>query len=156
CRPPVVFGEQVNAAIGHGWWDLVSTDLESAAYAVAAAVLASASVGVTDIRHRLYFVGMANSPNVRSLDDEQPANGRATESVAERGLSVGMADTGSERRQQERGSAPRHEEANGREGWNGCEPDGDHLFASSGQVVGMADASSARCSRSEDGKATRG
>src|SRR5208282_4137552 len=61
CRPPVVFGEQVNAAIGHGWWDLVSTDLESAAYAVAAAVLASASVGATDIRHRLYFVGMANS-----------------------------------------------------------------------------------------------
>src|SRR5208282_3889085 len=60
-KPPVVFGEQSADAIGHGWWDLVSTDLESTAYAVAAAVLASASVGATDIRHRLYFVGMADT-----------------------------------------------------------------------------------------------
>src|SRR5215831_3414348 len=45
CRPPVVFGEQADGAIGHGWLDLVSTDLEAAAYAVGAAVLGACSVG---------------------------------------------------------------------------------------------------------------
>src|SRR5208282_1618027 len=61
CKPAAVFGEQSADAIGHGWWDLVSTDLESSAYAVAAAVLSSAGVGGSDKRHRLYFVGLADA-----------------------------------------------------------------------------------------------
>jgi len=32
-EPPVVFGEQVLAAIRHGWWDDVSNDLEGSGYA---------------------------------------------------------------------------------------------------------------------------
>jgi DNA (cytosine-5)-methyltransferase 1 len=55
-RPATVFGEQVAAAIRHGWWDLVSTDLESEVYATASAVLTSAGVGGPDIRERLYWV----------------------------------------------------------------------------------------------------
>jgi hypothetical protein len=33
CRPEVIAGEQVEAAIGHGWFDLVQTDLEGEGYA---------------------------------------------------------------------------------------------------------------------------
>jgi DNA (cytosine-5)-methyltransferase 1 len=57
-RPAVVFGEQVSAAIGHGWLDLVCGDLEAEDYAVAAAVLGAHSVGAPHIRQRLYFVGV--------------------------------------------------------------------------------------------------
>ena len=38
-RPPVIFGEQVEAAIGWGWLDLVYSDLEAEGYTVGAAVL---------------------------------------------------------------------------------------------------------------------
>lgn len=56
CRPPVVFGEQVAAAIGHSWLDTLQTDLEAQGYAVGAAVLGAHSVGAPHIRQRLYFV----------------------------------------------------------------------------------------------------
>ena len=55
CRPAVVFGEQVAAAIGHGWLDLVQADLEAEGYAVGTAVLGACSVGAPHIRQRLYF-----------------------------------------------------------------------------------------------------
>ena len=63
CRPTTVFGEQVAAAIGHGWLDLVSTDLEGEGYAVGAVVLGAHSVGAPHIRPRLWFV--ADSEGVR-------------------------------------------------------------------------------------------
>src|SRR5205823_10256685 len=56
CQPATVFGEQVDDAIGHGWLDLVQTDLERQAYAVGKAVLGACSVGAPHIRQRLYFV----------------------------------------------------------------------------------------------------
>jgi DNA (cytosine-5)-methyltransferase 1 len=59
-RPPVIFGEQVEAAIGWGWLDLVHTDLEAEGYTVGAAVLPACSVGAPHIRQRLWFVGNAN------------------------------------------------------------------------------------------------
>ena len=55
CRPATVFGEQVDAAIGHGWLDLVGLDLEGEGYAIAAAVLPAASVGAPHKRNRLFF-----------------------------------------------------------------------------------------------------
>lgn len=55
-RPVTVFGEQVVGAIGHGWLDLVSADLEGEGYAVGAAVLGAHSVGAPHIRQRLFFV----------------------------------------------------------------------------------------------------
>src|SRR6516162_9442653 len=39
CRPAIVFGEQVEAAIGWGWLDAVFADLEAESYACASAVL---------------------------------------------------------------------------------------------------------------------
>ncbi len=59
-RPPVVLGEQVEAAIRHGWLDLVASDLEGQGYAVGAAVLTAAGVGAPHRRDRLYWVGDAD------------------------------------------------------------------------------------------------
>ena len=61
CRPSVVFGEQVAAAVGHGWLDLVCGNLEAEEYAVAAAVLGAHSVGAPHRRQRLYFVADTES-----------------------------------------------------------------------------------------------
>jgi DNA (cytosine-5)-methyltransferase 1 len=61
CRPGVVFGEQVEAAINHGWLDLVQSDLESEGYACGAAGIPAAGVGAPHIRQRLWFVADATS-----------------------------------------------------------------------------------------------
>lgn len=61
CRPGVIFGEQVASAVGHGWLDLVSSDLESQGFAFGAAVLGAHSVGAPHQRQRLYFVADADS-----------------------------------------------------------------------------------------------
>jgi DNA (cytosine-5)-methyltransferase 1 len=56
CRPDVIFGEQVEAAINHGWLDLVQADLEGEGYACGAVGLPAGGVGAPHIRQRLYFV----------------------------------------------------------------------------------------------------
>jgi DNA (cytosine-5)-methyltransferase 1 len=56
CRPAVVFGEQVAAAVGHQWLDGVCADLEGQDYAVGAAVLPACAVGAPHRRDRLWFV----------------------------------------------------------------------------------------------------
>ena len=61
CRPRVVFGEQVEAAIRHGWLDLVQADMEGIGYAVAPVGIPAAGVGAPHIRQRLWFVADANS-----------------------------------------------------------------------------------------------
>ena len=58
-RPGVVFGEQVEAAIRHGWLDLVQSDMEGIGYAFAAAGIPAAGVGAPHIRQRLWFVADA-------------------------------------------------------------------------------------------------
>src|SRR5690606_15698918 len=60
CRPPVVFGEQVDAAIRYGWVDLVQADLEMDGYAVGWADLPAACVGAPHRRQRLWFVADAD------------------------------------------------------------------------------------------------
>lgn len=69
CRPAIVFGEQVDAAIGHGWLDLVQSDLEAQGYAVGAAVLGACSVGAPHRRQRLYFC--AKNRPVRGCADAE-------------------------------------------------------------------------------------
>ena len=56
CRPQHVFGEQVASAIGHGWLDGISADLEAEGYACGAAVLGAHSVRSPHQRKRLYWV----------------------------------------------------------------------------------------------------
>lgn len=60
CRPDVVFGEQVESAIGFGWLDGISADLEGEGYALGAVVLGAHSVGSPHRRQRLYWVADSN------------------------------------------------------------------------------------------------
>lgn len=55
CRPPMLFGEQVAAAIGKHWLDDLFVELERQSYACGAAVLPAASVGAPHKRDRLFF-----------------------------------------------------------------------------------------------------
>ena len=59
-RPAIVFGEQVEAAVGWGWLDLVLSDLEGEGYACGATVLPACGVGAPHIRQRLWFVANAD------------------------------------------------------------------------------------------------
>lgn len=59
CQPAIVFGEQVESAIAHGWLDLVCDDLEGEGYAVGAAGIPACGVGAFHIRQRLWFVADA-------------------------------------------------------------------------------------------------
>jgi DNA (cytosine-5)-methyltransferase 1 len=75
CGPPIVFGEQVAAAISHGWLDAVFADLEAQSYACGATVLPACSVGAPHIRQRLWFVadserntGGARRPAIESTE----------------------------------------------------------------------------------------
>jgi DNA (cytosine-5)-methyltransferase 1 len=64
-QPSVVFGEQVEGAIKHGWLDGVASDLEREGYAVGSAVLQASAVNAKHRRDRLFFVADAKR-------DEQP------------------------------------------------------------------------------------
>lgn len=59
CHPDTIVGEQVASAVGHGWLDGISADLEAEGYAVGAVVLGAHSVGAPHIRQRLYWVALA-------------------------------------------------------------------------------------------------
>ena len=61
-KPPIVAGEQVEAAIRFGWLDLVAGDLQRCGYAFGAAVLPAASIGAPHIRKRLYWGGVGDTP----------------------------------------------------------------------------------------------
>lgn len=65
CQPATVFGEQVEAAVAHGWLDLVCDDLEGEGYAVGAVGLPAASVGAPHIRQRLWFVAESDCSQPR-------------------------------------------------------------------------------------------
>jgi DNA (cytosine-5)-methyltransferase 1 len=56
-RPQLVVGEQVEAAVAHGWLDLVSSGLEAEGYACGAVVMGAHSVGAPHLRQRLYWGG---------------------------------------------------------------------------------------------------
>lgn len=60
CRPSILFGEQVERAIGWGWLDEVFGDLEASDYACGAAIGPALSVGARHERKRLYWMAHAN------------------------------------------------------------------------------------------------
>lgn len=57
--PAILFGEQVASAIAWGWWDRAAMDLESEAFACAAAVLRANAFGAAHERKRLYWMAYA-------------------------------------------------------------------------------------------------
>lgn len=58
-KPATIFGEQVAAAIGHGWLDGVVSDLEGCGYACGSAVLQASCADAPHRRERLWFVADA-------------------------------------------------------------------------------------------------
>ena len=80
CRPGVVFGEQVEAAIRLGWLDAVQADLESEGYAVGAVGFPAAGVGAPHIRPRLWFVAESGgvAGRLHLLEGEQGRAGAQT------------------------------------------------------------------------------
>ena len=90
ARPAIVFGEQVEAAIGWGWLDAVFADMEGAGYACGASVLPACGIGAPHIRQRTWFVADANGGDAgaaglqRSGEHGQRAqDGRAGEFLAD-------------------------------------------------------------------------
>jgi len=55
CKPQYFFGEQVAAAIGKHWLDVLFIELEEQGYTCGAAVLPACSVGAPHKRDRLFF-----------------------------------------------------------------------------------------------------
>ena len=56
CRPDVLMGEQVAAAVGKDWLDGVCADLEGVGYACGATVVPACAVDAPHRRDRLWFV----------------------------------------------------------------------------------------------------
>lgn len=56
CQPAVIFGEQVEQAIKHEWFDELQNDMEIEGYATAMVILPACSVGMHHRRDRLFFV----------------------------------------------------------------------------------------------------
>lgn len=56
CRPTVIFGEQVSAAIKHGWLDDLYSEMEANNYPVGSVVIGAHSIDAAHIRQRLYWV----------------------------------------------------------------------------------------------------
>ena len=78
CKPAVLFGEQVDAAVRWGWLDAVCADLESEGYAAGAAVLPACGVGAPHIRQRVWFVADASRGG---WTDERGSDGQAGQHV---------------------------------------------------------------------------
>jgi DNA (cytosine-5)-methyltransferase 1 len=94
CKPPIVFGEQVEAAIGWGWLDAVFADLEAEGYACGAAVLPACGVGAPHIRQRLWFVADADGGDARA--ERLQRGGQQRQFEENGGVGGRMADATSE------------------------------------------------------------
>ncbi|MCI2234043.1 DNA cytosine methyltransferase [Escherichia coli] len=106
CKPELLFGEQVAAAIGKHWLDFVFLNLEDKDYACGSAVLPACSVGAPHKRDRLFFgasqLGYANSERrnrqysllQRSAEENMSETTWSSENLR-------MGDTDSERLQRE-------------------------------------------------------
>lgn len=101
CRPPVIFGEQVSAAIGKHWLDFIFLDLEAEGYTCGAAVLPAASVGAPHKRDRLFFGAVGNTAHFR-INWSWNAGPRGRDEYSNNGTVGSVADandTGSQGRQ---------------------------------------------------------
>lgn len=67
CRPTVVMGEQVAAAIGKDWLDGVHSDLEGIGYACGAVVVPACAVDAPHRRDRLWFVANRDGGEPRPI-----------------------------------------------------------------------------------------
>ncbi len=83
CRPPVVFGEQVESAIRYGWIDDLQADMEREDYAVGFAVLGAHSVGAPHIRQRLYWVAESSKPGLERFSGDDDGSDKSRRELPE-------------------------------------------------------------------------
>jgi DNA (cytosine-5)-methyltransferase 1 len=106
CQPTAVFGEQVAAAIRHGWLDDLQIDFEAEGYASAAVVLPSGGIGAYHKRDRLFFTAkrVANTDEFgqsrpgevqRRFGTEKDSQGEVNRVVDVSGVSASLANTNS-------------------------------------------------------------
>lgn len=79
CRPNVVFGEQVEAALRHDWLDHVAVDLEAEGYTVGAVSSPACGYGAPHIRQRLYWVADSERDGGRSDKPQRGTKGRVVD-----------------------------------------------------------------------------
>ncbi|HEI0612153.1 TPA: DNA cytosine methyltransferase [Escherichia coli] len=108
CKPSVLFGEQVAAAIGKSWMCDLQTHLEGEDYAVGFAVLPACSVGAPHKRDRLFFGATLGDANSKRHDRQHALLQRTGQEdmskVTGTGKDGGMAYTDSQRWKRERGN----------------------------------------------------
>lgn len=103
CRPPVLFGEQVAAAIAKSWMCDLQTHLEREDYAVGFAVLPACSVGAPHKRDRLFFGAhrLAHASGITDNKRREHAQHRRQDETEQTGMGRcdgGMANTESDGR----------------------------------------------------------
>lgn len=90
CRPPVIFGEQVAAAIAKSWMCDLQTHLEGEDYAVGFAVLPACSVGAPHKRERLFFgaheLAYTDSERLQRERRDSDSHGREGQNIRQAGL----------------------------------------------------------------------
>ena len=94
CQPPTVFGEQVAAAIRHGWLDDLQNDFEAEGYASAAVVLPSGSIGAYHKRDRLFFTAKRVADSYNLGHERSAGDGRQAQRWTEHASAVSLADSG--------------------------------------------------------------
>lgn len=125
CRPTVIFGEQVAAAIGKHWLDDLFAELERQGYSCGAAVLPACSVGAPHKRDRLFF-----GAQLADADGQQRDGGGNIWP----GRGAELTDCGG-------GSSMADADNAGSQGWCGVPERADQQFAGAGSVGrGLADA----------------
>ena len=131
CRPPVIFGEQVEAAIKQNWLDLVQDDLEGIGYSVGAHGIAACHLGAPHIRKRLYFVAdstrqrLDRSGNARGAGRSESPDGFKLGNSDDTGLSKRVSDG---RVQREAVGPPERETPVGTGYVNGFWQDADWIY----------------------------
>lgn len=109
CHPPIVFGEQVEAAVGWGWVDAVFSDLEGEGYTCGTTVLPACGVGAPHIRQRLWFVADSTESGRQSRRRAGEAGNGGDAPRLEPGRlrdDGGLADASSGRHEQIAGGVP--------------------------------------------------
>lgn len=109
CKPELLFGEQVAAAIGKHWLDFVFLNLEDKDYACGSAVLPAASVGAPHKRDRLFFgaCNLADADHTRPQRWERMPECANKQPVGTGSMAGGMAKPDSEQQRPNRISRKR-------------------------------------------------
>src|SRR4030067_35688 len=85
CRPGVIFGEQVESAVKHGWLDLVQDDLEGNGFAGGAPGLPACSIGAPHIRQRAWFVAESHGGQRNGFADGEGRERNGTQTGRQEG-----------------------------------------------------------------------